>query len=311
MKSRAMPANNRSSNTTSTPAKRTLFRVALTVAMVGVVAVSTILILHGGLALGRLRYFVDIGLHPLHVSSAILLLLGLLSLTSFVVLTTGILKINRTLVMIAAGLSALCSLGLMAFSVWSFVTLTSGRLPASISNSLVKELNQTQYSISTSNFIVIENTAKMARLEKQHRCCGLSDPIDDYRSRQPAVFGSLNPSSLANSANPTRGRTATTQRNTVLYGSTVLLPISCCIEKYRSADNLCVDTLGNNNNPLLLYNTDGCYAVIARHKYARIQKQGFMTIVTACLAVISCVALAAVVRLLNEGYQIIALRTPM
>jgi hypothetical protein len=308
MKSR--PVTVTTTNGTSTPAKRTLFRIALAVALVGTVALSTILILQGGLALGRLRYFVDIGLHPLHITSALLLCFGLLASLTFIILTIGLIKVNKTFAVIAAILLGICSLGLIAFSIWSFLTISSGQLPASINSTITKELDQTQYSVSTGNNIIIENTNKMARLEKQHQCCGLTDPIEDYRSRQPAIFGSLNPSSSSGSGGSSgRGRGSSTQRNTAAFGSPVQLPISCCNEKYRSADNLCVDMFGNNTNTINRYNTNGCYLIVARHKFERIQKQGFTTVVAACLAVISCIALAAVVRLLGEGYQIIPLRT--
>jgi hypothetical protein len=307
MKSR--PVTIATTNGTSTPAKRTLFRIALSVAMIGTIAVSTILFLQGGLALGHLRYFVDIGLHPLHVTSALLLVFGLLSLLTFIILTIGIVKVNKTFATIAAGLLAACSLGLIAFSIWSFLTITSGQLPASINSTIAKELDQTQYSVGTGNNVVLENTHKMARLEKQHHCCGLTDPIEDYRSRQPSAFGSLNPSSSSSSSSGSgRGRTSSTQRNSASYGSSVQLPISCCNEKYRSAENLCIDMFGNNTNAINRYNTDGCYAIVARHKFERIQRQGFTTVVAACLAVISCIALAAVVQLLGEGYQIVPLR---
>lgn len=291
-------------NAVSTPAKRTLFRIALTVALIGTMAVSTILILHGGLALGRQRYFVDIGLHPLHVTSTFLLVLGLLSLLTFIILTVGVVKVNRKLAVLAAGLLAVCSLGLIGCSVWSFVTITSGQLPASINNTIANELNQTQYSIGTSNNIIVDNTATMARLEKQHGCCGLMDPIEDYRSRQPASFGSLNPSPPPPASS--RGRPTSTQRGP--SATAVILPISCCNEKYRSADNLCIDMFGNNTGPLNRYNTGGCYATVAHYKFERIQRQGFTTVVAATIAVISCIALAAVVRLMSEGYQIVPLR---
>jgi hypothetical protein len=312
MKSR--PVTVTTTNGTSTPAKRTLFRIALAVAIVGTIALSTILILQGGIALGRLRYFVDIGLHPLHITSALLLFFGLLSLLTFIILTIGLVKVNKTFAVIASGLLGVCSIGLIAFSIWSFLTISSGHLPASINSTIVKELDQTQYSVSTGNNIIVENTNKMARLEKQHQCCGLTDPIDDYRSRQPGIFGSLNPSSSGSSGSGSgggggRGRGSSTQRNSATFGSAVQLPISCCNEKYRSADNLCIDMFANNTSPLNRYNTDGCYAVVARHKFERIQKQGFTTVVAACIAVISCIALAAVVRLLGEGYQIVPLRS--
>ncbi|CAF0754937.1 unnamed protein product [Adineta steineri] len=296
-------------NGTSTPAKRTLFRIALTVALVGSISVSAILLLNSGFALARLRYFIDIGLHPLHITSAILMLFGILSLATFIILTIGVVKVNKTLAIIAAILLGCCSIGLIIFSIWSFLTITSGHLPASINTTIVTELDQTQYSVGTGNNIIIENTNKMARLEKQHQCCGLNDPLEDYRSRQPSAFGSLNPTpaSSGGSGN-SRSKTTSTQRNAATFGSSVQLPISCCNEKYRSADNLCIDMFANNTSPLNRYNTDGCYAVVARHKFERIQRQGFTTVVAACLAVISCIALAAVVRLLGEGYQIVPLR---
>jgi hypothetical protein len=49
--------------------------------------------------------------------------------------------------------------------------------------------------------------------------------------------------------------------------------------------------------------------VILEEKIQHIRQQGFITIVAACLAVISCIALAAVIRLLAEGYQVVPLRT--
>lgn len=305
MKSR--PVTITITNGASTPAKRTLFRIALVVALVGMIVTSTILILHGGFTLGRLRYFVDVGLHPLHLTSGVILLLGLLSLGAFIILTIGLTKMNRTFATVAAVLIGICSIALIATSIWSFLTITGGKLPASISSALMKELDQTQYSVSTGNNIIVENTMKMARLEKQHACCGLTDPIDDYRSRQPSIFGSLNPSSSSGNVN-NRGRTSSTQRNAAAFGLAVQLPISCCNEKYRSNDNLCVDMFANNTNPLNRYNTVGCYGIIARHKFDRIQKQGFTTVVAACLAVLSSIALAAVIRLLGEGYQIVPLR---
>lgn len=305
MKSR--PVTITITNEASTPAKRTLFRIALVVALIGMITTSTILILHGGVALGRLRYLVDIGLHPLHLTSGLILLFGLLSLGAFIILTIGLAKMNKTMATIAAVLIGICSIALIALSIWSFLTITSGKLPASINSTLAKELDQTQYSVSTGNNIIVENTMKMARLEKQHACCGLTDPIDDYRSRQPSIFGSLSPSSSSGNVN-NRGRISSTPRSAAAFGSAVQLPISCCNEKYRSSDNLCVDMFANNTNPLNRYNTEGCYGMIARHKFDRIQKQGFTTVVAACLAVLSCIALAAVIRLLGEGYQIVPLR---
>ncbi|CAF2517166.1 unnamed protein product [Rotaria sp. Silwood2] len=306
MKSR--PVIVATTNGTSTPAKRTLFRIALTVAMVGTIAVSTILILHGALALSHLQNFIDIGLHPYQSISVLLLIFGLFSLSIFIILTIGLLKVNKIFVIVAAVLLGICSLGLIAVSIWSFLTITSGQLPASINSAIVNELDKTQYRVSTGNDIIIENTDNMARLEKQHHCCGLGDPIEDYRSRQPSMFGSLNPSSSSGSS-PSKGRTSATQRNTATVGLSSQLPISCCNENYLSEDNQCIDKFGNNTIPLSRYNTIGCYAVFARHKFERIQRQGFVTIMTACLAVISCIALAAVVRLLGEGYQIVPLRT--
>ena len=309
MKSRPVTMVN-TAPSTSTPAKRTLFRIALLVAMIGTVTLTTILILQGALILGRLRYFLDIGVQSLNLTSIFLLICGILSLLTFVLLSVGVLKVNKNMVLAAAGLLAVCSLALIAFSIWSFLTITGGNLPASINSTLVKELDQTQYSLASGNNIVIENTPTMAKLEKQHNCCGLTDPIEDYRTRQPNVFNSGHSAPSANT-NPSRGRTTTTQRNTGNLGSSVHLPFSCCNEKYRSVDNLCIDMFGNTSNPLQRYNTDGCYPVIARHKFERIERQGFTTIIAACISVISCIALAAVLRLLNEGYQIVPVRTAM
>ncbi|CAF0733106.1 unnamed protein product [Rotaria sordida] len=291
---------------TSTPAKRTLFRIALTVAMIGTIAVSTILILHGATALSHLQYFIDVGIHPGHVTSVLLLIFGLLALSTFIILTIGVIKVNKSFAVIAASLLGICSLGLIALSIWSFLTITSGQLPASINSTIVNELDQTKYTMS-GNEIIINNTLKMERLEKQHHCCGLTDPVEDYRSRQSAIFGSLNPSSSSGSGHGRK--TSATQRNTATFGSSVQLPISCCNEKYLSEDNLCIDMFGNNTNPINRYNTIGCYAVVARHKFERIQRHAFVAIIAGCLAVISCIALAAVVRLLGEGYQIVPFRT--
>jgi len=305
MKSRPVTITN--TNGTSTPAKRTLFRIALAVAMVGTIAVSTLLILQGGLAFGRLRHFVDIGLHPLHMTSALLVLFGLLSLITFIILTIGLVEVNKTLAIIAAVLLGICSLGLIAFCISSFLTISSGHLAASINSTIVKELDQTQFSGPVNNLIV-ENTQKMARLERQHQCCGLTDPIDDYRNRQLTQYGSLNPSSSSSgTGGGGRGRGTTTQRGAA-YGVVLPLPISCCNEKYRSAENVCTDMFQNNTMPINRYNTEGCYLVVARYKFERIQKQGFTTVLAACLAVISCIALAAVIQLLGEGYQIVPLR---
>jgi hypothetical protein len=291
------------SNATSTKMKRTLFRVSLFVAMFGSVIVSTILFLQGGLALGHLRYFVDIGQHPLHITSIFLLVFGLLSILTFIILMLGLIKVNRTFAIIAAALLALCSFGLIVFSIWSFVTLASGQIPKSINNTLIKELNQTQYSLAAGNNLIVDNTLKMARLEKQHQCCGLEDPVADYRNRQSAPYGSS--SSSSSGGGGTRGRPP--QKGS---SSSVLLPISCCNEKYRSNENnLCLDIYGNVSDPLSRYNNEGCLAIISQDKFQRIQQQGFTTIVAASLAVISCIALAAVIRLLGEGYQVVPLRT--
>jgi hypothetical protein len=287
-----------SSTETSKTAKRTLFRIALCVAMIGSVIVSTILFLQGGLALGHLQYFIDIGQHPLHITSVLLIILGLLSILTFIILTIGLIKVNRNFAIIAGGLLAICSFSLIIFSIWSFVTLAGGELPKSINNTLVKELDQTQFNIASGNNIIVDNTLKMARLEKQHQCCGISDPIEDYRNRQLSIYGQ-------SSSGNTKGRTTHSQKN-----PSILLPISCCNEKYRSNENnLCTDIHGNNINPLNRYNTDGCYVIITREKFQRIQQQGFTTIVAACLGVISCIALVAVIRLLGEGFQVVPLRT--
>ena len=284
-------------NEAAKPAKRILFRTALMVALIGSILISAILLLHGGLALGHLQYFIDVGHHPLHITSALLLLFGLLALLTFVLVILGLMQMNRKYVLIAAGLLAVCALVLIAFTFWSFLTVTTGRLPTSINNELIKEIDQTQY-----NGVVVENTNKMARLEKQHQCCGLVDGVEDYRSRYPSMLPSPSSSSSGNTNNNRGGsRTTTAQR---YGGGSVMLPISCCNEKYRSADNLCIDIHGNNSNALTRYNTDGCYAIISRDKFQRIQQQGFTTVVAASLAVISCIALAAVIRLLPESYQV-------
>ena len=311
---RSQPVTTKIIDGTSTPAKRTLFRIALAVAIVGTGALTTILILHGGLALARLRYFVDVGIHPLHITSAVLLL-GILSLSTLILLTYSVSKTNRVLATIAAVLLGICSLTLIVFTIWSFVTIANGQLSSSINSTISKELDKTEFTTSTGNSIIVRNTAKMARLEKQHQCCGFAEPVEDYRSRQQqSAFGSLNPSSSSSSSSggsSGRGRGSATQRTTASFGSAVQLPISCCNEKYRSADDLCIDVFANNTSPINRYNNDGCYRRVAQYKYERIQKQGFTTVVAACIGVISCIALAAVVRLMGEGYQIVPLRTAM
>ena len=303
----AKPVTVTSTNGVSIPAERTLFRIALTVAMIGIVAVSTILILHSGLALHRLRYFLDVGLYSLRLTSAILLIFGLLSLSTFIILTIGLAKRNKTSSILAAVLLSMCTLGLITFSIWPFLTVRSGQLPASINSTIVEELDQTQYKAAAGNTIIVENTSKMAKLEKQHHCCGLTDPIEDYRRRQSATFKSLNPSSYIRSSYG-RGRTPMRQNPTIFEGS-VQLPISCCNESRRSDDNLCINMFGNKTNSINPYNTAGCYAVVTLYKFERIQQQGFTTVIAACLAVISCFALVAVIRLMGGGYQIISLHT--
>ena len=290
----------------SIPTKRTLFHIALTVALVGAVAVSTILLLQGGVSLGRLRYFTDIGLHPLYITSGSVFLLGLLALITSIIITIGIIKVNKTFATIAAVLLGICSIGLIAITIRSFLTITSGKLPASIRDVINKELDQTIFIITPETNIIVENTPKMARIERQYRCCGLTVSDKDYQNRQPSMFGSLIPSSSSGTGGGGgKGRTST-QRNTPT--STVLLPISCCNEKYRSPENLCVDMYANNTNMLDRYNTKGCYDIVGVYKFERIRNQGFTTVIAAGIAVISCIALVAVIRLLSEGYQIVPLR---
>lgn len=301
MKSR--PVIITTANGVSTPAKRRLFRIALAITMVSAIAVSTILILQGGFELSRLRYFVDIGLHRLHITSTLLLFLGLLSLIAFITLTIGLAKINKTLAVIAAILLGICSLGLIASTIWSFVTISNEDLPASINSTITKELDKTHFN--NTNFVV-ENTPLMAKLEKQYQCCGLTEPIEDYQSRQQGAFRSLNPTTP--STGGSRGRT-TTQRNTGTSATNTQLPISCCNQNYLSTDNMCIDMPENNKLLADRYNLEGCYNAVVRHKFERIQKQGFITAVAACLAVISCIALTVVIRLLGEGYQIVPVRT--
>ena len=140
----------------------------------------------------------------------------------------------------------------------------------------------------------------MARLEKQHQCCGLADPVEDYRTRQPSAFGS------SGAGSNIKGRPAPNPKS----ATSVLLPISCCNEKYRNSDtNQCLDISGSSSNPLNRYNTEGCYLAISREKFDRIKQQGFTTVVAAALAVISCIALAAVIRLLAKGHQVVSLRS--
>lgn len=306
----SQPNSVSSINNLSTPAKRTLFRIALNVAFVGTAAVSTILILHGGSTLGHLRYFVDIGAHPLNITSIIVLVFGILTLITAISIVYATAKINRTLIVIATIVLGLCSLGLIGFSIWSFLTIANGTLSTSINNTITKELDKTQFSFVQGNHVLIDNTDTMARLEKQHKCCGFADPVDEYRTRQVAALGSQNPSSSGgNTANTNRGRGSTQQRPSTTSSSLIVqLPISCCNKQYLSDDNLCIDMFGNNTSPINRYNTEGCYRPVVQYKYNRIQKQGFITTVAACLAVISCIALAAVVRLLGEVYQIVPVR---
>ncbi|CAF2009719.1 unnamed protein product [Rotaria magnacalcarata] len=294
---------------TSTATKRTLFRIALCIAMIGSVIVSALLCVQSGLSIGRIRHFIDIGQFPLPITSALLVFFALLSVLTFIILTIGLIKVKRNFAIIAAGLLIICSLGLITFSIWSFLTISGEQLQKSINDTLVKELDQTQYILYSGNNITIDNTVKMARLEKQHQCCGLTDPIEDYLSRQPSnIRSAVAAAAAASASSGSKGRTTQNQKNPSTSGSPILLPISCCNEKYRSNENnLCLDVYGNNSNPINRYNTEGCLAVIAREKFQRVQKQGFRIIVAACLAVISCIALAAVIRLLNEGYQVVPL----
>ena len=120
---------------------------------------STILLIQGGLALGHLRYFIDIGQYPLHITSVFLTILV------FILLTFGLIRTDRSLATIAAGLLALCSLGLIVFSIWSFVTLASGHLPRSTNNTLVKELDQTQYTTTAGNNLVVDKKIHLKWLD--------------------------------------------------------------------------------------------------------------------------------------------------
>jgi hypothetical protein len=293
---------------TSTAAKRTSFHIALAVGLLGTITVSTILLLQGGISLARLRYFIDIGLHPFHITSGIVFILGLLALITFIIVSIGIIKVNKTLVTIADVLLGICSIGLITITIYSFLSITSGKLPASVRDAINKELDQTYFSISPENNIIVENTPKMSRIEKQYLCCGLSIPDKDYQNRQPSMFGSLIPSSsIATGGGGGRGRASSTQRNTAA-ASTILLPISCCNEKYRSPNNLCVDMFANDTNILDRYNMKGCYDIVGVYKFERIKNQGLTTVIAAGIAVISCIALAAVIRLLGEGYQIVPLQ---
>ncbi|CAF5040965.1 unnamed protein product, partial [Rotaria magnacalcarata] len=74
----------------------------------------------------------------------------------------------------------------------------------------------------------------MARLEKQHQCCGLTDPIEDYLSRQPSNIRSAvaAAAAAASASSGSKGRTTQNQKNPSTSGSPILLPISCCNEKY-------------------------------------------------------------------------------
>ena len=289
----------------STTTKRKLFRLALCIGMIGSILVSSILLLQGGLALGYLRYSMDIGQYSLHLSSVFLIIFGLLAILTFIILTIGLIQMKRAFAVIAIVLLIICSLGLISFSIYSFVIISSKQLPQSIHRILINELNQTRFSIGTENNIIVDNSYKMALLEKQHQCCGLTNPIEDYRNLELLIFRSTS----LRSRN-TKERIQNYQRNSFKFGSSVLLPISCCNEKYRSNENhLCIDIYKNNTNLLDRYNTEGCYTVIFREKIQRIQQQGSTAIIAASLALISCIALVAVVRLLNEDYQVEPLRT--
>jgi hypothetical protein len=291
------------------PAKQTLFRTALIVGMIGSVLVSSILFLQGGIALGDLQYTIDIGHHSLRITSGLLIFFGLLSFLTFVLLAIGLIQVNRTYALTAAGILAACSLGLILLGIWSFWSLTGDRLSVSINDYLVKEIDQTQFSIGSGNVILIENTHKLAQLERQHRCCGINDPVDDYRTRQTSSLISIPTSTNTVNTNSKGSRTTTTTTTTTAsqknaHASSIPLPISCCNDNYRSIDNLCIDMFVNNTHGLHRYQTNGCHTIILRDKSQRIQQQGTTIVVAACLAVISCIALAAVTRLLNESYQV-------
>ncbi|CAF0857087.1 unnamed protein product [Adineta ricciae] len=310
MASRPVTVTSAPTTAPSIATRQTLFRTALSVATIGSILVSVILFLHAGLALGRLRYFIDIGHHPLHITSAFLLAVGFLSILAFILLNVGSINTNRTFVLAAAGLLIFSSLTLIVLSIWSFVTILSGQLPKSINSTLVKELDQTQYNIVAGNHIIVDNTLKMARLEKQHQCCGLSDSIEDYRSRHPSFYASQSSSSSSSGGSNTKGKITNPQKSPTNAGGYPLLPISCCNEKYRSSqNNLCSDVYGNTTNPMARYNLDGCFSVIVKEKFQRIQQQGFVTIVAATLGVISSIALATVIRLFGEGFRVVPLRT--
>lgn len=307
---KARPVTMINTNSTSTPAKRILLRIALIIALLGTVAVSSSLLLKGGSDLLRSKDFLDVGLHSLRWSSIFLTSLGLISSITFLLLLIGTLKVNKIILLTAAFSLAFCSLALITLSVWSFLTIASESLSTSINRTIVEELDQTQFSYGTGNNVIVQNTQIMSQLEKQHHCCGLTNSVEEYRNRQNAWLTVNNgPSSSSSNinTNSNRARGSSTQRNSATFGSIIHLPISCCNEAYRSTD-LCIDIFGNASDPITRYNTKGCYGFIVQDKYHRIERQGFLTIITACVSVISCIALAAVVRILNEGYQILPAR---
>ncbi|CAF0946467.1 unnamed protein product [Didymodactylos carnosus] len=307
MKTRPIPS------VSTSPIKRSLLQTALAVAVLSSIATGVILLVQGSLQLAKLKYFVDVGHYPLHITSVLLILFGFLTSVTLITLVVALVRLSKLLAIVSVCSLALCSIGLICLSIYSFISISNDTLPTSINNTLIRELNQTRYNLNRDAIVNVENTDLMAKLEKQYECCGAADSIKDYRSRQPtniqAPSGGAGERSTA--ATGGRGRTSsTTQRN---VQSVVLLPISCCNEKYRTSDGICADNNDggsvSGNVSLSKYNLVGCFAKITKSKYERIQRQGFTTVIGACLAVVACIGLAAAIRLLAEGYQIVPVRT--
>ncbi|CAF0965428.1 unnamed protein product [Didymodactylos carnosus] len=290
--------------------KRHLLQIALAVAVLSSVATGIILLVQGSLQLAKLKYFVDVGHYPLHITSTLLILFGLLCSITLIILAVALIKLSKVLAIVSVCSLALCSIGLICLSIYSFISISNGKLPISINNTLIRELDQTKFNLNRDMTVNIENTDLMARYEKQYECCGLIYPTEDYRGPPTTNIKALR-GEWPSAASGSRGRTqTTTQRNTQ---AAVSLPISCCNEKYRTSEGTCMD-IGNGtsasvNEPASRYNVVGCLEKITQSKYERIQRQGFTTIIGACLAVIACIGLAAAVRLLAEGYQIVPVRS--
>lgn len=284
------------------PAKRFLYRVALIVAINGSILLSGILFVQGYSSLIHLRQFYDLAGPPIRLSSILLIAIGLISVIILVLLIVGFVQVHRISTLIASCLSIGCSFGLIAFTLWSVLSLKSTDLSDSMTQVITKELESTQHTFLPAHQVHVENSKTMALLEKQYQCCGLIDPIDDYRARNGNNGPTL--SSTSTSVNVKPGRTTNNPKTATQSVPTVSLPISCCNEKFRTNENQCVDPSASNNNVTSRYNTVGCLGVILRSKVEHIKQQTVKTIIATCLSVINSISLAAVIRLLAQVYQI-------